>query len=81
VVSGRVRLVEHMGSDVLVHLDVPSASDLFVVRLSLERASRIQIGETLRLRLQTELLLVFDEDGRRIRTSCAIPQIERRAFA
>jgi multiple sugar transport system ATP-binding protein len=81
VLSGRVRLVEHMGSDVLVHLDVPAASELFVARLSLERAARIQIGETLRLRLQPELLLFFDSDGRRISASRQIPQIERRAFA
>jgi multiple sugar transport system ATP-binding protein len=79
--SGRVRLVEHMGSDVLVHLDVPGASDLFVARLSLERASRIQLGELLRLRLQPELLLFFDSDGRRIRPVRPVPQVERRAFA
>ena len=79
--SGRIRLVEHMGSDVLVHLEVPGASDLFVARLSLERASRIQIGELLRLRLQPELLLFFDSAGRRIRPVRPVPQIERRAFA
>jgi multiple sugar transport system ATP-binding protein len=81
LLCGQVRLVEHMGSDVLVHLDMPTASSLFVARLSLERASRIQIGENLRLRLQPELLLFFDADGRRIRASRPIPQIERRALA
>jgi multiple sugar transport system ATP-binding protein len=79
--SGRVRLVEHTGSDVLVHLDMPTASGLFVARLSLERGSRIQIGEPLQFRLQDELLLFFDSHGRRIRSSRPVSQIERQAFA
>ncbi|WIW50326.1 ABC transporter ATP-binding protein (plasmid) [Bradyrhizobium sp. 62B] len=79
--SGRVRLVEHMGSDALVHLELPGAADLFVARLSLECASRIQIGESLRLHLQPELLLFFDSGGHRIRPVRPVTQIERRAFA
>jgi multiple sugar transport system ATP-binding protein len=80
VISGRVRLIEHMGSDVFVHVEMPGASGLFVVRLPLERTSGIQLGELLELGLRPGQLLFFDADGRRIRTSSSVTRIERRAF-
>jgi multiple sugar transport system ATP-binding protein len=78
-ISGRVRLVEHMGSDVFVHIELPGASGLFVMRLPLERACRIQLGEPLQLGVRPGQLLFFDTLGRRIRTSSSVTPIERRA--
>jgi multiple sugar transport system ATP-binding protein len=80
-ISGRVRLIEHMGADVFVHVEVQGASGLFVVRLPpLERGSGIQLGEPLELGFRSGQLLFFDAEGRRIRTSSSVTRIERRAF-
>jgi multiple sugar transport system ATP-binding protein len=80
-ISATVRLIEHMGSDVFVHVEMPGASGLFVVRLPLERASRIQLGGPLQLGVRPGQLLFFEANGRRIRTSSALTPVERRAFA
>jgi len=80
-ISATVRLIEHMGSDVFVHVEMPGVSDLFVMRLPLERAFRIQLGEPLQLGLRPGQLLFFDAEGRRIRTTSAVTPIERRALA
>jgi multiple sugar transport system ATP-binding protein len=80
-IAARVRLIEHMGSDVFVHVELPSTPGLFVVRLPLERASRIELGEALQLGIRPGRLLFFDAAGRRIRTPSAVTPIERRAFA
>ena len=78
--SGRVRLIEHMGSDVFVHLEMHPASDLLVMRLPLERASRIELGEPLLFGLRPGQLLFFDAEGRRITPLSSVTAIERRAF-
>jgi len=80
-IAASVRLVEHLGSDVFVHVEMPGASHPFVVRLPAERASRIQIGEPLQLALPAGQLLLFDAKGRRIRTASSVAPIERRATA
>jgi len=67
VLSGSVRLVEHMGSDLFVHLEIPSASRPLIARLLAERAPQIAIGHTLHLGVRSTDLLLFDSDGRRIR--------------
>jgi multiple sugar transport system ATP-binding protein len=79
--SGRVRLIEHTGADVFVHVDVPGASDLLVARLPLEQAARMQPGETIQLGLWRDQLMFFDPHGRRIRTAAESTPIERRARA
>ena len=79
-ISGRVRLIEHMGSDVFVHVEMPDTSGLFVMRLPLERACRIELGEPLQLGLRPGQLLFFDARGRRITTSSSVAPIEQRAF-
>jgi multiple sugar transport system ATP-binding protein len=78
-ISGCVRLIEHVGSDVFVHVEMPGASGLFVARLPLERASRIQLGEPLQLGVRSGQLLFFDAEGRRMRTSSSVTPIEKRA--
>ena len=67
VLSGSVRLVEHMGSDLFVHLEIPSSSRPLIARLLAERAPQIAIGHTLHLGVRSTDVLLFDCDGRRIR--------------
>ncbi|MER8536391.1 ABC transporter ATP-binding protein [Mesorhizobium sp. M1005] len=67
VLTGSVRLVEHMGSDLFVHLDVPGAGHPVVGRLLAERAPQIGSGQTLHLGVKPERLLLFAADGKRVR--------------
>jgi multiple sugar transport system ATP-binding protein len=80
-IAARGRLVEHLGSDVFVHVEIAGISSPFVVRLPVERASRVQTGEVLQLSLPPGQLLFFDREGRRLRTSSSVTPIERRASA
>ncbi|MGV6875832.1 ABC transporter ATP-binding protein [Pseudochelatococcus sp. B33] len=68
VLTGSVRLVEHMGSDLFVHLDVPGADHPVVARLLAERAPHIASGQTLHLGVTPERLLLFAADGQRLRS-------------
>jgi multiple sugar transport system ATP-binding protein len=67
VLTGRVRIVEHMGSDLFVHLDVPGVEQPIIARLLAERAPQIASGQTLHLGIKPERLLLFSADGRRMR--------------
>jgi len=67
VMSGRVRLVEHLGSDLFTHLDMPGIDEPVIARLLAERAPDIHVGETVHLAVRPELVLLFDTDGRRLR--------------
>ncbi|UCI31767.1 ABC transporter ATP-binding protein [Mesorhizobium sp. B4-1-4] len=68
VLTGSVRLVEHMGSDLFVHLDVPGADHPIIARLLAERAPHITSGQTLHLGVKPERLLMFGADGGRLRS-------------
>jgi multiple sugar transport system ATP-binding protein len=83
VIPGCIRLVEHLGSDVHLHLQVGSASGLLVMRLPLERASEVRPGDALQLGLCPSQLLLFDRQGRRLKPSSATvaAPIEQRAIA
>ncbi|MCW1412985.1 ABC transporter ATP-binding protein [Rhizobium sp. 1AS11] len=65
--TGAVRLVEHMGSDLFVHLNVPAMDQPVVARLLAERAPQISPGQTLHLGVKPDRLLMFATDGRRLR--------------
>ena len=67
VLSGSVRLVEHMGSDLFVHLEIPGSPRPLIARLLAERAPQIAIAHTLHLGVRSTDVLLFDCDGRRIR--------------
>ncbi|MDK1494593.1 ABC transporter ATP-binding protein [Sinorhizobium sp. 7-81] len=67
VLTGAVRLVEHMGSDLFVHLNVPGMDQPVVARLLAERAPHIAPGQTLHLGVKPDRLLMFAADGRRLR--------------
>ncbi|MBZ9603021.1 ABC transporter ATP-binding protein [Phyllobacterium chamaecytisi] len=67
ILTGAVRLVEHMGSDLFVHLDVPGTEHPLIARLLAERAPQILTGQTLHLGVKPERLLLFAADGKRLR--------------
>ncbi|QND52077.1 ABC transporter ATP-binding protein [Phyllobacterium sp. 628] len=67
ILTGAVRLVEHMGSDLFVHLNVPGTDHPVIARLLAERAPQIVSGQTLHLGVKPERLLLFSADGRRLR--------------
>jgi multiple sugar transport system ATP-binding protein len=64
---GHVRLVEHLGSDLYVHLDAAGMAEPLIARLRAERAPDLAIGQPLRLAVRPERILLFDADGRRLR--------------
>ncbi|NLS70259.1 ABC transporter ATP-binding protein [Bradyrhizobium brasilense] len=65
--TGSVRLIEHMGSDLFVHLDLPGIDHPLIARLLAERAPRIAPGQTLHLGVRADRVLLFTRDGRRLR--------------
>jgi multiple sugar transport system ATP-binding protein len=64
--TGRIRLVEHLGSDLFVHLDLPGADEPLIARLSVEQRLSLMHGQTLSLTVNPENILLFDRDGERI---------------
>ncbi|WP_441467297.1 ABC transporter ATP-binding protein [Bradyrhizobium xenonodulans] len=65
--TGSVRMIEHMGSDLFVHLDLPGAEHPLIARLLAERAPQIVLGQTLNIGVRPERVLLFTRDGRRLR--------------
>ncbi|MCK9914366.1 ABC transporter ATP-binding protein [Microbacteriaceae bacterium K1510] len=68
LLAGRVRLVEHLGSDLYVHLDAEGQADPVIARLDAERAPHVIVGEQVHLAVRAERVLLFACDGQRIRT-------------
>lgn len=66
--AGRVRLVEHMGSDLFVHLDVPGEASPLIARLA-AAAQGAQAGQTVHLGFDPDNVLLFDVNGIRINAS------------
>lgn len=67
--TGAVRLIEHMGSDLFVHLDLAGLDQPLIARLAAERAPHIALGQTLHLSVSPDRILVFGGDGKRLRLS------------
>ncbi|TKV74043.1 ABC transporter ATP-binding protein [Bradyrhizobium elkanii] len=67
ILTGSVRLIEHMGSDLLVHFDLPGIDHPLIARLLAERAPQIAPGQTLHLGVRPDRVLLFTRDGRRLR--------------
>ncbi len=79
VLRGYVRLVEHLGSDLFVHLDLPGMDEPLIARLPVEQAAEAAVGRMLELTVPTERLLVFDEAGRRVRHSAHVVSVREYA--
>ncbi|MBB3458806.1 multiple sugar transport system ATP-binding protein [Rhizobium sp. BK313] len=71
VVAVRVRLLEHMGSDVFVHAQAQASVAPFIARLAASHATDIAIGQTILLKIDAARLLLFGGDGRRMDTDIA----------
>jgi multiple sugar transport system ATP-binding protein len=67
LLAGRVRLVEHLGSDLYVHLDGDGQAEPVIARLDAERAPHVAAGERMCLAVRAERVLLFAPDGQRIR--------------
>lgn len=75
--TGQVVLVEHLGSEVLVHTRLPSLNVKTVVRL--EGLSAVpRIGETIRVQPARGQFLVFGTDGQRLGPSGSWSHPQRR---
>jgi multiple sugar transport system ATP-binding protein len=67
IFRGRIRLIEHLGSDLFVHLDIAGEEEPLIARLPVEHLSDANPGDLLELSVPSERLLVFDEAGKRLR--------------
>jgi multiple sugar transport system ATP-binding protein len=65
-ISGRVRLVEHLGSDIFVHLDVVGGAPI-ILRTSPDRGAEVRPGSQVGVAVARASALFFDEGGRRLR--------------
>ncbi|MET4483688.1 multiple sugar transport system ATP-binding protein [Bradyrhizobium sp. F1.13.3] len=65
--TGSVRMIEHMGSDLFVHLDLAGIDHPLIARLLAERAPHIIPGQTLHVGVRPDRVLLFARDGRRLR--------------
>ncbi|WP_027532937.1 ABC transporter ATP-binding protein [Bradyrhizobium sp. WSM3983] len=65
--TGSVRMIEHMGSDLFVHLDLAGINHPLLARLLAERAPHIAPGQTLHVGVRPDRVLLFTRDGRRLR--------------
>ncbi|MGY3488122.1 multiple sugar transport system ATP-binding protein [Bradyrhizobium sp. USDA 4011] len=65
--TGSVRMIEHMGSDLFVHLDLAGVDHPLIIRLLAERAPHIAPGQTLHIGVRPDRVLLFARDGRRLR--------------
>ncbi|KRR19404.1 ABC transporter ATP-binding protein [Bradyrhizobium retamae] len=67
ILTGFVRMIEHMGSDLFVHLDLAGIDHPLIARLLAERAPHIAPGQTLHVGVRPDRVLLFARDGRRLR--------------
>ncbi|WP_213290829.1 ABC transporter ATP-binding protein [Bradyrhizobium sp. sGM-13] len=65
--TGSVRMIEHMGSDLFVHLDLAGVDHPLIARLLAERAPHIAPGQTLHVGVRPDRVLLFARNGRRLR--------------
>jgi multiple sugar transport system ATP-binding protein len=66
-IAGHVRLVEHMGSESLVHVDAPGHATPIIARLDALDPRDPKRGEAVGLRPLPDRILKFDAQGVRIR--------------
>jgi multiple sugar transport system ATP-binding protein len=65
MMTGRVRLIEHLGADVFVHLDVPGQAEAVIARAKPEYGTRLRTDQVANL-LVSEPPLLFDSAGDRL---------------
>jgi multiple sugar transport system ATP-binding protein len=65
-VLGRVRHLEALGAETLVHVAADDIPETLVAKLAPERASALRIDEPVALTAPAERVLVFDAEGQRV---------------
>ncbi|NYG45478.1 multiple sugar transport system ATP-binding protein [Bradyrhizobium sp. IAR9] len=65
--TGSVRMIEHMGSDLFVHIDLAGVEHPLIARLLAERAPHMASGQTLHVGVRPDRVLLFTRDGQRLR--------------
>jgi multiple sugar transport system ATP-binding protein len=65
--AGHVRLVEHMGAESLVHVDVPGQATPLIARIDAHSGHDPQRGEAVGLNPLPHRVLKFDSHGKRVR--------------
>ncbi|WP_342364285.1 sn-glycerol-3-phosphate ABC transporter ATP-binding protein UgpC [Terrarubrum flagellatum] len=68
--SGRAKVVEHLGSDLFVHVVCEGVADPVIVRKAGD--SELSVGSTVRVGLDPAALHLFDESGQRISTGAQV---------
>ncbi|MCR8550297.1 ABC transporter ATP-binding protein [Salipiger sp. P9] len=63
LLSGRARLVENLGSDLFVQLDVPEMPETVTVRLPSDARGKIAAGDLMHLRVRPDRVRGFDSMG------------------
>ncbi len=79
-INGVVGLIENLGAEVFVQLDVAGMSDRLVVRLDPKQGRVVQLGDPLSLTLDIGASVLFDEAGKRVAVD-AITPVQRRAMS
>jgi multiple sugar transport system ATP-binding protein len=64
--TARVRLIEHLGSDLLVHAAIDGQAHPVIARLAPELVHTVTAGQTIGLEAAPSRILLFEADGRRI---------------
>lgn len=77
--SGVIRLVEHMGSDLYVHVQVAALQAPVVARLPVDRSAAAVIGQVVNFHLRRDHVLLFDADGRRLQASAKLRSLREYA--
>ncbi|MCG8546490.1 MAG: ABC transporter ATP-binding protein [Alphaproteobacteria bacterium] len=69
-VSGSIQLIEHLGSDVYVHLKVPGCPEPVLFRTDAEHGSALEFDETVSVAPSSlDAVLLFDKSGDRVRAA------------
>jgi multiple sugar transport system ATP-binding protein len=63
--TARVRLIEHLGSDILVHAIIDGESAPVTARITSEHAAKVSLAETIGLDIPPGRILLFEANGRR----------------
>ncbi len=66
--NGLVRRREYLGSEFYIYVKVDSSENLLTVKLSPDRAEEIKDGTKVSLKPQLSHVLLFDDQGQRLRS-------------
>jgi multiple sugar transport system ATP-binding protein len=64
--TARVRRIEHLGSDILVHAAIDGESASVTARMASEHAGKVSAAQAIGLDIPQGRILLFEADGRRI---------------